>query len=99
MREHYAVLYALPGAIRAGFAQFNAFAQDAEDNRKYIEEGGKLAFPILAIGGDAGAGPRAEMFMRLVANDVTGPVVPASGHWLMEENPSATVEIVQRFLV
>ena len=44
MREHYAKLYALPGANGAGFAQFNAFPQDAADNKKLIEEGGKLAF-------------------------------------------------------
>ncbi len=98
MREHYAALYALPGAMRAGFAQFNAFSQDAEDNRKYIEEGGKLAFPILAIGGEAGAGSRAEVIMRFVADHVEGAVVPASGHWLMEKNPDATVPLVQNFL-
>ena len=35
MREHYTALYALPGAMRAGFAQFNAFHQDAIDNVSY----------------------------------------------------------------
>ena len=43
LRQHYAALYAQPGAMRAGFSQFNAFPQDAEDNRKSIEGGGKLA--------------------------------------------------------
>ena len=98
MREHNAALYALPGAMRAGFAQFNAFSQDAEDNRRYIEEGGKLVFPILAMGGEAAAGSRAEVIMRFVADHVEGAVVPASGHWLMEENPGATVQLVQNFL-
>ena len=99
MREHYAVLYALPGAIRAGFAQFNAFPQDAQDNKKLIEEGGKLAFPVLAVGGEAAAGSRAEMIMRFAAANVEGAVVPACGHWLMEENPEATVKIVRAFLL
>ena len=98
MREHYAALYALPGAIRAGFAQFNAFSQDADDNKKFIEEGGKLGFPVLAMGGEAAAGSRAEMIMRFAADHVEGAVVPVSGHWLMEENPDATVEIVRQFL-
>lgn len=97
MRAHYAALYALPGAIRAGFAQFNAFPQDAEDNKKLIEKGGKLAFPVLAIGGEAAAGSRAEAIMRFAADHVEGAVVPASGHWLMEENPQATMQIVQKF--
>ncbi len=32
-REHYAKLYAQPGAMHAGFNQFAAFAQDAIDNK------------------------------------------------------------------
>ena len=36
--------------------------------------------------------------MRLVATDVHGGVVPASGHWVMEENPSATIALVTGFL-
>jgi hypothetical protein len=30
-RQHYAALYAQPGTMRAGFAQFLAFSQDASD--------------------------------------------------------------------
>ncbi|MDQ2803611.1 MAG: alpha/beta hydrolase [Pseudomonadota bacterium] len=98
MRAHYSALYALPGAIRAGFAQFNAFPQDAADNKKLIDEGGKLDLPVLAMGGEAAAGSRAEAIMRFAANHVTGAVVPGSGHWLMEENPNETVRLVQQFL-
>jgi pimeloyl-ACP methyl ester carboxylesterase len=32
-RTYYAAQYALPGAMRAGFAQFAAFSQDVEDNQ------------------------------------------------------------------
>ncbi len=97
MRAHYATLYALPGAVRAGFAQFNVFPQDAIDNRRYLEQG-KLAVPILAVGGEKSSGERTEALMHLVAERVEGAVVPASGHWLMEENPEATVTLVQQFL-
>ena len=34
-RAHYAKLYARPGAMRAGFAQFAAFDQDANDNAAF----------------------------------------------------------------
>jgi len=37
--------------------------------------------------------------MQFAANNVTGAVVPASGHWLMEENPEETVRLVQQFLL
>jgi pimeloyl-ACP methyl ester carboxylesterase len=35
-RQHYAALYAMPGAIRAGFAQFAAFGEDALDSKAYL---------------------------------------------------------------
>ena len=36
--------------------------------------------------------------MRFAADDVTSAIVPASGHWVMEENPAATIELVVGFL-
>ena len=33
-----------------------------------------------------------------VATKVTGGVVPDSGHWIMEENPSATAKLIVDFL-
>src|SRR6266403_951662 len=47
-RQHYAALYAQPGAMRAGFAQFLAFSQDAADNRTFLAQG-KLQMPVLAF--------------------------------------------------
>jgi pimeloyl-ACP methyl ester carboxylesterase len=38
-REHYAGLYAQPGAMRAGFRQFAAFDQDVIDNRVFVSQG------------------------------------------------------------
>jgi pimeloyl-ACP methyl ester carboxylesterase len=51
-RQHYAALYAQPGAMRASFAQFLAFSQDAADNRTFLAQG-KLQMPVLGIGGEA----------------------------------------------
>lgn len=73
MREHYATLYARPGAMRAGFAQFNAFTQDAIDNKAFVEQG-KLTIPVLAVGGEASNGAMTEGLMKLVAEDVKGPL-------------------------
>lgn len=96
-RQHYAALYALPGAMRAGFAQFAAFDQDAIDNQVFLARG-KLTMPVLAIGGAASFGPTMATVMRAAASDVTELVIPGSGHWLMEEQPEATVAAVCRFL-
>ena len=32
------------------------------------------------------------------ASNVTGGIVPNSGHWIMEENPQATIKLVTDFL-
>jgi pimeloyl-ACP methyl ester carboxylesterase len=96
-REHYARLYALPGAMHAGFAQFAAFDQDAIDNRTFMSAG-KLTMPVLAIGGAKSFGPTMAAVMRFAAANVTEAVVPDAGHWLMEEQPAATVKLVRDFL-
>jgi pimeloyl-ACP methyl ester carboxylesterase len=36
--------------------------------------------------------------LRSVATDVTSAVIPNSGHWLMEEQPAATVAAIIAFL-
>ena len=36
--------------------------------------------------------------VRYVASDVTVGIIPASGHWIMEENPEATIQLVSAFL-
>lgn len=96
-RVHYAALYAQPGAMHAGFAQFAAFDQDAIDNRAFLDTG-KLAMPVLAIGGEKSFGPMMATVMRFAANDVTEATIPDAGHWLMEEQPDATIAAVRSFL-
>lgn len=97
-RQHYAALYARPGAMHSGFAQFAAFDQDAADNRTWLAAGNKLTMPVLALGGEKSFGPMMATVMRAAASDVTEGVIPDSGHWIMEENPKATVARVVTFL-
>ena len=97
-RRHYATLYALPGAMHSGFAQFAAFDQDAIDNRAYLATGARLKMPILAVGGEKSFGATMAVVMRAAGDDVTEGIVPGSGHWIMEENPRATIELVRAFL-
>jgi pimeloyl-ACP methyl ester carboxylesterase len=95
-RRHYAELYAQPGAMRAAFAQFRSIRKDAEDNRKAIAT--KLSIPVLAVGGEKSFGSTQAVVMRNAATDVTEVVIPGAGHWLMEEEPAATVKAVRQFL-
>jgi pimeloyl-ACP methyl ester carboxylesterase len=96
-REHYARLYAQPGAMHAGFNQFAAFDQDAIDNQAFLAKG-KLGMPVLAVGGEKSFGPTMAIVMRAAATDVTELVIPNSGHWLMEEQPAATIAAIRAFL-
>src|SRR6267378_4452014 len=96
-RQHYAALYARPRAMHDAFEQFGAFAQDAIDNKALLAAG-KLTMPVLAVGAEKSFGPAQADNIRVVATDVAVGIVPASGHWVMEENPDATTRLVLEFL-
>ena len=96
-RKHYAKLYAAADAMHAGFEQFKAFDQDAADNKAFVAKG-TLTMPVLAIGGEKSFGPMMGTVMRAAASNVQTAVVPNSGHWVMEENPAATIKLIQDFL-
>ena len=58
----------------------------------------KLTMPVLSIGGEKSLGDRVGAQMKLVATDVTVVVLPATGHWLMEERPQETMDALVKFL-
>jgi pimeloyl-ACP methyl ester carboxylesterase len=96
-RAHYATLYARPHAMHDAFEQFKAFPQDGVDNRALLAKG-KLAMPILALGAEKSYGLTMKKDLDQVAVNVTGGVVPDSGHWIMEENPQGTTALIVDFL-
>src|SRR2546428_7033543 len=96
-RRHYARLYALPGARHSGFEQFKAFDQDAIDNKAFLAKG-MLAMPVLAAGGEASFRPMMAVGMRAAPNNVHEVLLPHSRHWVIKENPTATVFTILDFL-
>jgi pimeloyl-ACP methyl ester carboxylesterase len=97
-REHYAALYARPHAMHDAFEQFGAFGQDALDNKAFLASAGKLTIPVLALGAEKSFGLGMAADLRFVAANVTSGIVPGSGHWIMEENPQVTIQLVTEFL-
>src|SRR5216117_3649997 len=95
-RNFFAATYAQPGGMRAGFAQFAAFSEDAKDNKVFEQT--KLTMPVMAVGGEKSFGALQAVIMRHVAINVQEAVIPRSGHWLMEESPVYTVNLVRQFL-
>ena len=96
-RVHYAKLYARPQAMHDGFEQFHAFDQDALDNKAFLAKG-PLTMPVLAVGGETTFGPTMAVVAQAAASNVKGVVIKGSGHWLMEEQPDATVAAIVDFL-
>ena len=97
-RQHYAALYAQPGAMHGGFSQFAAFDQDVIDDRAFLAKNGKLGMPVLAIGGNKSFGLTMAAVAREAFSNVQAVSIPDSGHWLMEEQPAATVAAIRAFL-
>jgi len=97
-RQHYASLYARPHAMHDAFEQFGAFNQDAIDNKEFLAKYGKLELPILALGGEKSFGLGEAEDLKYVATNVQAGVIPRSGHWVMDENPQATIRLVSDFL-
>jgi pimeloyl-ACP methyl ester carboxylesterase len=96
-RVYYTKFYAMPHAIHDAFEQFVAFPQDGIDNRAFLAKG-KLTMPVLALGGEKSYGANMATELKFVATNVSGGVIPNSGHWVMEENPDATTKLVTDFL-
>lgn len=96
-RAHFAALYSRPNAIHNAFAQFAAFRQDAIDNRAFLAEG-KLTMPVLAIGGEQSFGEGFANEIAFAASNVRGVSIRDSGHWLMEEQPEATMDAILSFI-
>jgi pimeloyl-ACP methyl ester carboxylesterase len=95
-REAYAAAYARPGRIRAAWAYFESFPQTARDFARLAVV--KLPMPVLSIGGDKSLGAMLGDQMKLVASDVTVVVLKNAGHWILEEQPAATIDALARFL-
>jgi pimeloyl-ACP methyl ester carboxylesterase len=88
-------MWAPPAAALA--RDHTAFDQDAVDNRGFLAQG-KLAMPVLAVGGEKSFAATMAVVMRAAASDVEDCVIPGSGHWLMEEQPADTVAAIRAFL-
>jgi pimeloyl-ACP methyl ester carboxylesterase len=79
-------------------AKIYEFAPHTIDNEASLAQNGKLNMPMLALGGEKSFGSMMATVMRAAAEDVQEGIVPDSGHWIMEENPQATVAMVRAFL-
>jgi pimeloyl-ACP methyl ester carboxylesterase len=99
--NEYVSHYSAPGGMRAGFEYYRAFPEDAIQNQNYSQT--KLPMPVLALG--AGyipafggiSNPTALLGMQQSAENVTGIIVPNSGHFIAEEQPQFVINQLSNF--
>ena len=81
--------------MRAGFEYYRAIPQDAIQNENYSKT--NLTMPVLALGAGYipafGGNPNTatENVMKMLAQNVTGIIVPNSGHFIQEEQPQFVI--------
>ncbi len=91
-RAVYASAYNSKDAIRAGNAWYQAFTQDIIDDRGYA----KLNMPVLGIAGPGYNWLKATLDLK--ATNLRVVKLPNSGHFVHEEQPDETLELLLPFL-
>ena len=87
-------MYSQPGALRAAFSTYEAFELDADENLKRVMDEGKCKCKVPALGFNGEFGPFAqdmESMLSEMYEEYATELVPVSGHWIAEENPSGFV--------
>jgi len=87
--------YSDPERARAGFNWYRAFAQDAEDNRQFMET--PLTMPVLGLNaGRLAPFPYVVQMMEPLAETVEGQALD-SGHWIPETRPEKLAALLADF--
>lgn len=96
--DHYICTYTRPGSMRAGFEYYRDEEIGAQSQEALLASGGKLAMPVLAVGGQYSQADGVASAMNRVAQQVTPLIVPDAGHWVVEENSDFVLNGLQNFL-
>jgi pimeloyl-ACP methyl ester carboxylesterase len=101
-REAYAAAYASPEALTAGFNWYRAFPEDARANTVAAPP---IDTPVLYLRGAATLrlatttlDDYADGLRRAGLRSLTATSVSDAGHFLAEEQPDATWEVIEKFL-
>lgn len=97
--DFYASQYSEPDALRCAFMTYRTFEEDAEDNRRWRDELGKVKIKNMMLSGERSyhADEAVEMAKEFYENVQIG-VVPDAGHYLAEENPEGFVTELLKFI-
>lgn len=94
--KEYSRTYRRPEVLHAGFELYRSLRRDADDNRASVGRG-RLTMPVLAMGGEGGAGAAVAASLQPATEDLREVVVGGSGHWLVHEQPDQVASELGRF--
>lgn len=97
--DHYALAYSQPGAIRASLEVYRAFEHDAEENKAWLMDNGRLGVPSLLMMAD-------QFLLADIAEGMTDEyhedpeilTIHDCGHYIAEEQPEEFVKGVLDFI-
>ena len=94
--EVYLEAYSADGALESSFGWYRAMIANMEHNRRLAA--GKLAMPVMAVGGEHGMGAVMEDSLGPVCDNLVSYVIPDCGHYIPEEAPDALLALLLPFL-
>jgi pimeloyl-ACP methyl ester carboxylesterase len=93
--DEYMRSYGAPDGMRPGFELVRGLPVDVENNRVAMSR--RIDLPVLAIGGDRSLGTRVAENLAHLASHVQSAVVENCAHFVPEEQPAKTAELILRF--
>jgi pimeloyl-ACP methyl ester carboxylesterase len=84
--DNYIAAETRPGRLNAGLAYYRALQKDEPFFAKTVAP--PWHFPVLSLDGDHSFNGQTAISFRRVASDLTTRIVPASGHFVQEEQPA-----------
>lgn len=97
IRDEFVAAYSGRDALRGGFEHYRAGPENAEILASLVADGARLRMPTLAVGAQT-VGDSLHRQLQGVADDVTGVLMPDSGHIVPLDRPEALVEVLLPFL-
>lgn len=99
-RDIYLAAYQRPTALQTAFDWYRAFERDAEDNKRFASSACKT--PVLYLRGGAERGGfglnRYVHGLKLAGlSNVSGRIIPHSGHFAPDEQPVAVAGLLREF--
>ena len=99
--DHYVRMYSQPGALRCAFNIYRVFLQDAEENHAWIACHSKCKVRALGLSGAKSRHKETagRMFAEVhEASTFRVAEVPASGHYIADQNPNGFSKAVVDFI-